>query len=73
MDGNHQQKGGGWLVPMGEKCKRLSWFHQMELLKCLEPMYALLQHIPLHVQVHICDVIGANGGGKGSITIFEDF
>jgi hypothetical protein len=44
-------------VPMGEKGKRLSWFHQMGLLKCLEPMYTLFKHIPLHVQVPMNDVI----------------
>jgi hypothetical protein len=29
----------------------------MGLLECLEPMYTLLQHTPLHVQVLMCDVI----------------
>ncbi len=57
MDGNHQQKGGGWHVQMGDKGKGLSWSHQMGLLKCLESMYTLFPHTPLHVQVPVCDVI----------------
>jgi hypothetical protein len=57
MDKNHQQKGGGWPVPMGEKGKRLSWSHQMGLLKCSKPIYKLLQHTPLHVLGPMCDVI----------------
>jgi hypothetical protein len=42
------KKGGGQLLPMGEKGKMLPWFHQV-LSECLDLMHALLEHIPLHV------------------------
>lgn len=42
---------------MSEEGEGLLWCYQMGLLECLKPMHALLKHIFLHVQVHVCDII----------------
>jgi len=42
---------------MGEKGKKLSWFHQLEPLEYLEPMHALFLKKFLHVQMHVHDII----------------
>jgi hypothetical protein len=42
---------------MGEKNKGLFWFHPMGPSECLEPMHALFKHIPLCVQVPMCDIV----------------
>jgi hypothetical protein len=53
---------------MGEEGKGLPWFHQMGLLKCLEPMHTLTvqAYFPTCVSAFM-ECNRANGGGK----IFE--
>ncbi len=50
-------KGGGQPLQMGEKGKRMSWFHQMGPLESSKPMHTLLKCMFLHVQMHLSDII----------------
>jgi hypothetical protein len=50
------KRGVGQLLPMGEKGKMLPWFHQISS-KCLDLTHALLEHIPLHVLMPMCDIV----------------
>ncbi len=42
---------------MDEDGEGPQWFQLMGLQECWGPMHALVEHIPLHEQVHVHDTI----------------
>jgi hypothetical protein len=42
---------------MGEKGKRMLWFHRMGPLECSKPMHTLFKCMFLHVQMHLNDIV----------------
>jgi hypothetical protein len=57
MDENLLQKGGNQPQPMDENGNELQWSQLMGPQECWGPMHALLEHTPLHEQMHVCDAI----------------
>ncbi len=71
MDGNHWQKGGRSLLPMGEKRQKATMVSS-NIVKVFRLNACIAQaYFPTCVNAHVWHIC-AHGGGKGLVNIFEN-